>query len=93
MPVLAAGVMTYGTVRNAPIDLGIIGMPGCRLHHNAIVQQTIVGSGTSATVNFPIPNNPVFIGQQFYTQAATLDIGLNALGLGLSDAAVILVGQ
>lgn len=88
------GIMALGTVRSAPpIDLGIIGMPGCPLHHNASVLQTLLGAGTSATFDFPIPNNPVFIGSQFFTQAASLDVGLNPLGFALSDAAVMLVGQ
>lgn len=91
---LAIGLMTLGTVRSAPpIDLIVIGMPGCLLHHSADVQQTILGTGTSATFDFPIPNNVSFIGVQVYTQVASLDIGLNALGFALSDAAVLLVGQ
>ena len=44
-------------------------------------------------MSFPIPNNLVFIGKQLYTQAASLDIGLNAFGFATSDAAVMLIGQ
>ena len=87
------GVMALGTVRSAPVDLGIIGMPGCPLFHNAVVLNTMIGAANSATVSFPIPNNLVFIGQQLYTQAASLDIGLNAFGFATSDAAVMLIGQ
>ena len=90
----AIGIMTLGTIRSIPpLDLAVVGMPGCPLHHNAIVLQTMLGAGTSATFDFPIPNNPIFIGTQIYTQAASLDLGLNALGFALSDAAVMLVGQ
>lgn len=91
---LGIGIMALGTVRSAPpLDLAIVGMPGCPLHHDAGVLQTMLGAGTSATFDFPIPNNPVFIGTQIFTQAASLDIGLNTLGFALSDAAVMLVGQ
>lgn len=87
-------VMALGTVRNAPpVDLAIIGMPGCSLHHNAVVLNTLIGAANSATLNFPVPNNGVLIGMQIYTQAASLDLGVNALGFALSDAAVMLVGQ
>ena len=88
------GIMALGTLRQTPpVDLVIVGMPGCMLHHNAIVLNTLIGAGTSATQNFPVPNNNALVGLLIYTQAASLDPGLNALGFGLSDAAVMLVGQ
>ncbi|MFT4512745.1 MAG: PKD repeat protein [Planctomycetota bacterium] len=91
---LGIGIMALGTARSVPpIDLAIVGMPGCPLHHNAAVLLTMLGAGTSATFDFPIPNNPMFIGTQIFTQAASLDVGLNTLGFALSDAAVMLVGQ
>lgn len=88
------GIMALGTQRTAPpLDLVIVGMPGCLLHHNAVVLNTLLGAGTSATQNFPVPNNTALVGVQVFTQAASLDPGLNALGFALSDAAVMLVGQ
>jgi len=90
---LNVSIMTFGTVRTAPFDLGIIGMAGCPLFHNAFASLTVLGAANVATLSLSIPNNPLFIGQQFYTQALSLDIGLNPLGLAISDAAVMLVGQ
>jgi len=88
------GVMALGTVRSLPpVDLVVVGMPGCPLHHNAAVLNTIVGTGTSATQIFPVPNNLALVGTQIYTQAVSLDPGLNSLGFAISDAAVMLVGQ
>jgi hypothetical protein len=88
------GVMLLGIARSTPpLDLGFLGMPGCPLHHSGDVLQTIVGAANTAVFPFPVPNNVVFIGSQFYTQAASLDPGVNQLGLALSDAAVMLVGQ
>jgi hypothetical protein len=86
--------MILGVVRfPAPIDLGIIGMPGCPLRISADVTATVVGAGNSATLLFPVPNNPTLIGVQIFTQALSLDIGLNPFGFAISDAAVMLVGQ
>jgi len=88
------GILALGTVRSAPpVDLGFIGMPGCQLHHSADVLQTLIGAANTATFPFPVPNNAVLVGFQIYTQAASLDPGVNALGFALSDAAVMLVGQ
>lgn len=88
------GILALGVARNAqPVDLGFVGMPGCPLHHSADVLQTLVGAANTATFPFPVPNNVAFVGAQFYTQAASLDPGVNALGFALSDAAVMLVGQ
>lgn len=87
-------VMALGTARNAPpVDLVVVGMPGCLLHHNASVLNTIIGTGTSATLNFAVPNNGALVGVQVYTQSVSLDPGINTLGFALSDAAVMLVGQ
>lgn len=91
---LSIGVMALGTVRSAPpVDLVVVGMPGCLLHHNAVVLSTMIGVANSATLNFGVPINVALIGMQIYTQAASLDPGNNALGFALSDAAVMLVGQ
>lgn len=87
------GVLILGASRVPGLDLAIIGMPGCPLFASPDVTLTLVGAGTSASFPFPIPNNPTFLGIQLYTQALSLDLGLNPMGLGISDAAVALIGQ
>jgi hypothetical protein len=77
----------------APVDLGIIGMPGCPLRISPDVTATLVGVGTTASMLFPVPNVPALIGVQIYTQALSLDPALNPFGFSISDAAVMLVGQ
>lgn len=77
----------------APLDLTFIGIDNCSLYHSAEVVNTVVGAGNAAQAVINIPNNPTFIGIQFYTQGASLDIGLNPLGFAMSDAAVMLIGQ
>ena len=88
------GVMALGMLRlPAPLDLGIIGMPGCPLRISPDVTLTLVGAGSSATMPFPVPFDPSLIGVQIFTQALSLDIGLNPFGFAISDAAVMLIGQ
>lgn len=76
-----------------PVDLGLIGMPGCPLRVSFEATLTMAGAGTSASLAFGVPATPALVGTQLYTQALSLDPALNAFGFGLSDAAVLLVGQ
>jgi hypothetical protein len=68
-------------------------MPGCPLRVSFEATLTMVGPGTSASLSFGVPSTPALVGTQLYTQALSLDPALNAFGFGLSDAAVLLVGQ
>ncbi|HEB52260.1 MAG TPA: PKD domain-containing protein [bacterium] len=91
---LSLGVMALGVGRAVPaFDLTAVGMPGCALHHSADVVLSLAGANNAASFPFPVPNTASLVGAQFYTQAASLDPGLNPLGLAISDAAVLLVGQ
>lgn len=91
---LDIAVLIFGTFRlDPPIDLGIVGMPGCRAFAPLEATGTLLGAGNAATFPFAIPNNPTLVGTQIYSQAASLDPGVNALGFSISDAAVLLVGQ
>lgn len=91
---LNLGILIFGTYRFAPpIDLGIIGMPGCPAFAPLEATATLLGAGNTATFPFAIPNNPTLVGTQLYSQAASFDPGLNAFGFSISDAAVLLVGQ
>lgn len=91
---LDIGALALGLGRNVPpLDLAIIGMPGCPLHTSADAVLTIAGTGNTATFVFPVPVNAALVGAQFYSQVASLDLGINPLGFALSDAAVMLVGQ
>jgi hypothetical protein len=92
--VLAVGVSrTLSGIGPLPVDLGFLGMPGCPLRVSFEATLTMVGPGTSASLSFGVPSTPALVGTQLYTQALSLDPALNAFGFGLSDAAVLLVGQ
>ncbi len=95
-PQIAIGVFgmsnTLAGAVPLPIDLGILGAPGCPARVSLDVTLGLAGAGGSASVVFPIANNALFLGFTFYTQALVLDPPLNALGLSTSTAAVAVVG-
>jgi PKD repeat protein len=92
--VMALGVSsTFSGIGPLPVDLGLIGMPGCPLRVSFEATLTLIGAGTSASLAFPVPLTPSLVGTQIYTQALSLDPALNAFGFAISDAAVLLVGQ
>lgn len=63
------------------LDLGFQGMPGCFQHVGLALAATdfFVG-GPTITTPFNIPNSPVYIGNNFFTQCATFVPGINPLG-------------
>jgi len=76
-----------------PVDLGIIGAPGCLVQHDNLVGITGMTSGTLGMYNgrwdvwLELPNNPFLAGLQLRTQFYNLlDTGIgNAANLSLSD--------
>jgi PKD repeat protein len=92
--VLALGVSrTVSAIGPLPVDLALIGMPGCPLRVSFEATATLVGAASSATLVFPVPVTATLIGVQIYSQALSLDPALNPFGFAISDAAVMLVGQ
>ncbi|HEX6813259.1 MAG TPA: PKD domain-containing protein [Planctomycetota bacterium] len=86
-------VMVIGATRfPAPVDLGIIGAPGCPLYISLDATETVIGAPPSATWNFAIPNAPVLAGSLLYNQAAVFDPAANAFGFVMGDAAGWVVG-
>jgi len=88
--ILAAG----DQLAPVPVDLAIIGMPGCLLPTNPFVflTNTITPQNTFEQP-FAIPNVPSLQNQQLVFQAAPLTPGLNALGLLLSNGICTRIGQ
>jgi PKD repeat protein len=75
-----------------PLDLGILGAPGCPLRVSLDATDTVVGTGTTATWSFAIPSNPLLLGFQLYNQAAALSSS-NAFNFVTSDAYAWCVGN
>lgn len=69
-----------------PLDLGLLGAPGCMLRINPGFVMLLIGTQNSATFALQIPNTPTVAGLRFYEQAAALDPTANALGLTTSPA-------
>jgi len=77
-----------------PLDLSIIGMPGCLLTTNPFVFLTNVITGNNTFVQpFAIPNNPTLQNVQLVFQSAPLTPGYNAASLLLSNGICTRVGQ
>lgn len=75
-----------------PIDLGLLGAPGCFGRVSPDQSYFVVGSGGIAQLNLAIPDDPaVFVGFDFFTQALVFD-NVNAFGFTVSDAAVARIG-
>lgn len=67
-------------------SLANIGMPGCFLRTDPIVNAVVTVTGTtSQTTSFNFPNLPALAGVHGFAQGARIDSNANALGVALSD--------
>jgi len=63
---------TWGAVP-LPLDLVVIGAPGCNLYVSLDVVATVLLTNGSGTNTWTLPNLPSAVGLQVFTQGATLD--------------------
>jgi hypothetical protein len=77
---------------NLPMQLPSFGMPGCRTYTSVDQIFTIPASGGTATWTCNVPNLPSLVGQALYLQGISLDPGVNAAGLTMSNAATLVIG-
>jgi len=84
---------SVGPLGPLPLDLGVLGAPGCPLRVSVDATDTVSGSGTTATWNFAIPNTPGLTGFKLYSQAAVLDPFLNAFGFATSKSYAWILGS
>lgn len=75
-----------------PLDLTVIGMPGCSLLADPVATNTVIGVGTTATWSLPVPAAPSLVGAVLYGQGFALDPGVNAFGFTASNAGRIKIG-
>lgn len=68
----------YGTSRSSPLplDLGVIGLPGCQLWHSAEVTGAIGAPNGSGRVRWqvPLPNSAVLLGSEVFFQCLHLEV-------------------
>lgn len=75
-----------------PVDLTIIGMPGCLAYASQdLILPAALGPGF-ATISLSIPAATALVGSVFYIQAAVLDPPANSFGFVVSNAAQVLIG-
>lgn len=65
------------------LDLGFLGMPGCRLGSTADVMGSLLASGAQQFL-LNVPNTPSLNGVDLYEQLAVFTPGINPLGIEMS---------
>jgi hypothetical protein len=88
------GIVMFGyTSTSSGIPLGVVGMPGCRLYasSDAVLPFSVQGSFTP--VSQPLPNSPALVGLSLYLQAVIAANGVNPLGVVVSNAAQLTLGN
>lgn len=76
-----------------PIDLSVVGAPGCSAFVSVEAVFQLANVGGSATWPLPIPWAAALLGARFYQQALVLDPSANALGATVSNAAEAVIGD
>jgi hypothetical protein len=84
---------TTSTLGPLPVDLTVIGMPGCSLRTSLDLTDTLFTFGQVASWSLGIPNQTTLLGAQFYQQAFVFDLPFNAFGGTMSDAAHWQIGN
>lgn len=75
-----------------PIDLGLIGMPGCNLYVSVDTDFVLGNHVGFVDWTVFVPQNISLIGASFYAQGAVLDPPANPFGMTVSNAAEARVG-
>ncbi len=56
-----------------PLDLGFIGMPGCRQHIDILHSESFGPGAPAPRIDLPIPGGAGLVGQRFFVQALLVD--------------------
>ena len=83
---------TWGS-QSLPLDLSFMGMAGCQLYTNPLVAQPLQNVRGSAAWRIPVPNIPPIAGLPIYLQGVENRPGANILGVVVSDAARLVIGE
>lgn len=75
-----------------PLDLGVIGAPGCVLYVDPFYDALLGNHLGHVEWNIPIPDRPALLGIQFFTQAMVLDPEANPLGASFTNACEARIG-
>lgn len=75
-----------------PLDLGVVGAPGCALQSAVEVSLPTVASGGGLLATMVLPADPAIVGRMLFAQGLLLDPAANALGVVVSDLGVMRIG-
>jgi hypothetical protein len=76
-----------------PLELAVVGMPGCQLLTDIQLATALTNSGGTAPWALSLPAQASVLGLRFYQQAFVVDAGVNALGATTSNGGQGRVGQ
>lgn len=76
-----------------PMLLTSLGMPNCRTYTSADLLAVVPANAGTATWSWNVPAAGRFLGTPFHLQGVSWDPGWNALGLTMSNAATLVVGN
>jgi hypothetical protein len=92
-PATSIGLALIGWSQHpAPVDLVILGAPGCYLHLPVAVMDAYLVGGSTFPWGLAIPSNPALSGVEVFTQGGLLASGVNALGLLTANAVKLKIG-
>ena len=74
------------------VDLGGVGMPGCRLLNTLDIWFPMPSTSPATSTGLAIPNDSSVYGVTLFAQAAVLVPGINALGAATSNGAQLVTG-
>jgi hypothetical protein len=75
-----------------PLDLGIVGMPGCNAYVSVDDVAALVNNFGTARWTIPVPNNAGLVGMHVYLQGMVVDPRVNSFGAVVSNAADCVIG-
>lgn len=76
-----------------PVDLGLLGAPGCRFYSSSdVISQVTFNASGVATVGLSVPNLPTLSGVELFVQGGALSPGANALSVIFSGAGKGVIG-
>jgi hypothetical protein len=76
-----------------PLDLGLIGMPTCTLYANPLLVFPLPNVGGRATWPVSVPYDPSYVGLSLFAQGGVTSPGANALGVVVSNAGELKLGE
>ncbi|MGA1608985.1 MAG: hypothetical protein ACO4CT_18505, partial [Planctomycetota bacterium] len=76
-----------------PLDLSVVGMPGCLLLTSSEQAVTLPNLGGRATMSLSIPSDPVLLGSSLYFQGAALDRIANPQGIIVTNGVEARIGD